>query len=108
MSEPHVFVGIDVSKAQLDVALRPMDDCWHVSNDEVGIASLVERLRTVQPTLVVLEATGGLEVPVTGARAGAASPLRAIRSASREAALRVAISGPPAYLLTSLRKCVST
>lgn len=75
MSEPQVFVGIDVSKAQLDVALRPTDDCWHTSNDELGIAGLVERLRTVQPTLVVLEATGGLEVPVTGALAAAGLPV---------------------------------
>ena len=75
MSEPQVLVGIDVSKAQLDVALRPTDDCWHVSNDESGIAGLVERLRTVQPTLVVLEATGGLEVPVTGALAEAGLPV---------------------------------
>jgi transposase len=75
MSEPQVLVGIDVSKAQLDVALRPTDDGWHVNNDEVGIAGLVERLRTVQPTLVVLEATGGLEGPVTGALAEAGLPV---------------------------------
>jgi transposase len=74
MREPNVFVGIDVSKAQLDVALRPTTDCWQVNNDESGIAGLVERLRTVQPTLVVLEATGGLEVPVTGALAEAGLP----------------------------------
>jgi transposase len=75
MSDPQVFVGIDVSKVQLDVALRPTADRWHVSNDEPGIATLVERLRTVQPTLVVLEATGGLEVPVTGALAEAGVPI---------------------------------
>ena len=75
MSDPQVFVGIDVSKAQLDVALRPTADRWHVSNDEPGIATLVERLRTAQPTLVVLEATGGLEVPVTGALAEAGVPI---------------------------------
>jgi transposase len=75
MSDPQVFVGIDVSKAQLDVALRPTADRWHVSNDEPGIAPLVERLRTTQPTLVVLEATGGLEVPVTGALAEAGLPV---------------------------------
>jgi transposase len=75
MSDPQVFVGIDVSKAQLDVALRPTADHWHVSNDEPGIATLVERLRTIQPTLVVLEATGGLEVPVTGALAEAGVPV---------------------------------
>jgi transposase len=75
MSEPQVFVGIDVSKAQLDVALRPTNDGWQVTNDASGIAGLVERLRTVQPTLVVLEATGGLEVPVTGALAEAGLPV---------------------------------
>jgi transposase len=61
--------------AQLDVALRPTDDRWHVSHDEPGIATLVERLRTVQPTLVVLEATGGLEAPVIGALAAAGLPV---------------------------------
>src|SRR5919197_2866436 len=75
MSAPQVFVGIDVSKAQLDVALRPTNDCWHVNHDAAGIAGLVERLRTVQPTLVVLEATGGLAVPVTGALADAGLPV---------------------------------
>jgi transposase len=75
MSDPQVFVGIDVSKAQLDVALRPTDACWHVTNDEAGIAGLIERLRTLQPTLIVLEATGGLEVPVTGALAEAGLPV---------------------------------
>ena len=75
MSEPQVLVGIDVSKAQLDVALRPTEDQWHVSNDEVGIPGLVERLQAVQPTLVVLEATGGLEVPAAGALAEAGLPV---------------------------------
>ena len=75
MREPPVLVGIDVSTAQLDVALRPTDDGWHVSHDALGSASLVERLRTVQPTLVVLEATGGLEGPVTGALAEAGLPV---------------------------------
>jgi transposase len=75
MSEPQVFVGIDVSKAQLDVALRPTEDQWHVSNDEVGIPGLVERLQAVQPTLIVLEATGGLEVPAAGALAEAGLPV---------------------------------
>jgi transposase len=75
MSDPQVFSGIDVSKAQLDVALRPTDDGWHANHDESGIASLVERLRTIQPALIVLEATGGLEVPVTGALAEAGLPV---------------------------------
>jgi transposase len=75
MSEPQVCVRIDVSKAQLDVALRPTEDHWHVSNDAVGSLGLVERLQAVQPTLIVLEATGGLEVPVAGALAEAGLPV---------------------------------
>src|SRR5882724_5658954 len=75
MNEPDVFVGIDVSKVQLDVAMRPTDDRWPVSNDEPGITILVERLRTIQPVLIVLEATGGLEVPVAGALAEAGLPV---------------------------------
>src|SRR5690242_8594008 len=59
MSE--VFVGIDVSKAQLDIAIRPTGEVSSVANDEAGIASLVARLRELKPTLVVVEATGGFE-----------------------------------------------
>ena len=70
-----MLVGIDGSKAPLDVALRPTDACWHVSHEEVGITGLVERLRALQPALVVLEATGGLEVPATGALAEAGLPV---------------------------------
>jgi len=80
MSDPQVFVGIDVSKAQLDVALRPTDDSWHVNHAESGIAGLVERLGTVQPTLIVLEATGGLEGPAAGALAEAGLPVVVVNS----------------------------
>src|SRR5262245_18218508 len=75
MSEPDVFVGMDVSQVQLDVALRPPDDRWPVSNDAPGLATLVARLRTARPALIVLEATGGLEVPVAGALAEAGLPV---------------------------------
>ena len=59
MSAPQVFVGIDVAKAQLDIALRPTGERWAVTNDEPGIAALVAWLQAAQPTLIVLEATGG-------------------------------------------------
>jgi transposase len=75
MSEPGVCVGMDVSKAQLDVALRPTDDGWHVSHDEPGMAILVERWQAMQPALIVWEATGGLEVAGAGALAAAALPV---------------------------------
>jgi transposase len=75
MAEPFVFVGIDVSKARLDLALRPMGHEWSVPNDDDGITTLVERLQTVGPTLIVLEATGGLELPVAVALAAADLPV---------------------------------
>lgn len=75
MTTAPVFVGIDVSKDRLDVALRPTSDRWAVAHDEGGIATLVDRLRRHAPALVVLEATGGLEVPLTGALAAAGLPV---------------------------------
>lgn len=60
--EPSVFVGIDVSKDVLDVAAG--DSSWQVPHNEEGIADLTQRLGELQPTLVVLEATGGLETLV--------------------------------------------
>jgi transposase len=74
MTSAQVFVGIDVSKAQLDVALRP-EGRFSAFNNEDGIAQVVERLRAVPPMLVVLEATGGLEIPLTGALAAAGVPV---------------------------------
>jgi transposase len=71
----QMFVGIDVAKAQLDIALRPMGERWAVPNDETGIAALVGRLQAVQPTLIVLEATGGYHRAVVAALAAAALPL---------------------------------
>ena len=74
MMRTQVFVGIDVSKAQLDVAFRP-EGRVSVPNDEAGCAQVLERLRAVPPTLVVLEATGGLEIPLTGVLAAAGVPV---------------------------------
>jgi len=74
MTDRAVFVGIDVSKAQLDVALRP-EDRFAAPNDETGIARIVDRLRSAGPTLIVLEATGGLELPLAGALVAAGLPV---------------------------------
>src|SRR4029450_301051 len=75
MSDAPCFVGIDVAKAQLDIALRPTGERWAVSNDASGIAPLVDRLQALQPTLIVLEATGGLEHAATAALAAAGLPV---------------------------------
>jgi transposase len=74
MTHVQIFVGIDVSKAQLDVALRP-EGQFSAANTETGIAQVLTRLQAVSPTLVVLEATGGLEIPLTGALAAAGMPV---------------------------------
>ena len=63
------FVGIDVSKQRLDVLVRPTGEVWNATNDEPGIAELVTKLIEVAPVLVVLEATGGLQVPAVTALA---------------------------------------
>lgn len=60
----EIFVGIDVSKAWLDIAVHESAEAFRVSNDDAGLVSLVKRLKKIQPTLVVLEPTGGFEMLV--------------------------------------------
>jgi transposase len=55
-------VGIDVCQKYLDVYVRPLDKLFQVTNDEVGINKLVQILRKIQPELIVLEATGEMEI----------------------------------------------
>ena len=56
-----IYVGVDVSKKQLDVAIRPLGQVFGVSNDRRGIAQLVKRLKKLQPVCIAIDATGGLE-----------------------------------------------
>ena len=69
------FVGIDVSKAQLDVAVRPTGKRWVLPYDETGIEGLIPQIVDLEPALVLLEATGGLELPLVAALAAAALPV---------------------------------
>ena len=73
-SEP-MFVGIDVSKAHLDVAVRPTGQSWALPYDETGIEGLIPQIVDLGPALVLLEATGGLELPLVAALAAAALPV---------------------------------
>jgi len=75
MVDVPCFVGIDVAKAQLDIAVRPSGERWAVPNDTDGVVTLVERLQPLHPTLIVLEATGGLERVATAALATAGLPV---------------------------------
>ncbi len=70
-----MFVGIDVAKAELVVAVRPSGTIWTCANAESGIATLVTRLQELAPTLVVLEATGGYEIPAVAALSAAGLPV---------------------------------
>src|SRR3954453_12974794 len=68
MDTTLIFVGIDISKAHLDSAIRPgTKAAARDPNDPAGIAALVSRLKPINPTLVVVEATGGLELPLAAA-----------------------------------------
>jgi transposase len=71
---------MDVAKAPLDIALRPTGERWAVTNEETGMAALVVRLQALQPTLMVLEATGGYHRAVVAALAAAALPLVGVHS----------------------------
>src|SRR5580765_1969931 len=69
-----VFVGIDVSQARLDIAIRP-GTSFSITHGESAIAALVQQLCALSPTLIVLEATGGMEIPLTSALATAGLPV---------------------------------
>ena len=56
------FVGMDISQDTVDVAVHP-GTVFQIPNDDEGIAEAVKRVQPLQPTLIVLEATGGLEIP---------------------------------------------
>jgi len=75
MKTEERFVGIDVSKDRLDVSVRPDGDRWTVQNNERGVETLVGRLLERKPSLVVLEATGGLQIPAVVALASAKLPV---------------------------------
>jgi transposase len=78
MTTAEAFIGIDVARATLEVASRPAGEHWQVPNDPAGIAALLPRLRALQPTLIVLEATAGWELPVVAAIASAGLPVVAV------------------------------
>jgi transposase len=78
MDHKQVFVGIDVSKKHLDVSLRPEENFFRVSNDDQGIADLVQRLVDLGPQLILLEASGGYEVLAAAARRQASLPAQIV------------------------------
>ena len=74
------FVGIDVSKDRLDVAVLGEEQGWQVDNTQEGIAKLVQQMQEACPELIVVEATGGYQ--------------RAVMDALFQAGLSVAVVNP--------------
>ncbi len=70
-----MFVGIDVSKATLDIAIRPSGSRESIANEQAQIQQLVKRLSAMPMALIVLEATGGVERRVVRALAAAELPV---------------------------------
>ena len=75
MEQHDIYVGIDVAKARVDVAIRPGGDRCEVSNDPAGIAALVAQMQQLNPVALVMEASGGLELPLVAALAAASLPV---------------------------------
>ena len=69
------FVGIDVSKLQLDIAVRPDNKRWSVANAEADIGKVIEVLNTLSPKVIIVEATGGMEIPLVTALSQATLPV---------------------------------
>ena len=78
MENMNQWVGIDVSKATLDVYIRPMGKAFQVANTEVEISHLVKQLKSYDLNLIVLEATGGLETELVIQLQGALLPVALI------------------------------
>ena len=76
--ENSTYVGIDVAKARLDVAVRPSGEQWVSATDPASLEELVSRLQGLQPDLIVLEATGGREAAAVAALAAAGLPVAVV------------------------------
>ena len=76
-----IYVGIDVSKDRLDVAVRPGGESFVVSRTGGGIDELIERLKSLSIRLVAVEATGGFETVVAAGLAGAGLPVVVVNPA---------------------------
>lgn len=74
----ELFVGIDVAKATLDIAIHGETTVAQQPNDDAGIMAVVERLNGLNPTLVVVEASGGWEMNLVAALAAASLPVAVV------------------------------
>jgi transposase len=73
-----IFVGIDVAKENLDIAIRPNGESWTINNEEQSTMELAKRLKEMQPEVVVMEATGGYEKAVASVLVTSGLPVAVI------------------------------
>lgn len=77
-AQPASFIGIDVSAAQLDVADTATDTPVTLPHTEASIWGLVDQFQATPPALIVVEATGGLEISLVAALTSAELPVAVI------------------------------
>lgn len=73
--QPKVSVGIDVSKNTLDIAVHQSGATWSSNNDSSGCAALAVKLKQLQATTIVVEASGGWQTLLTATLAAAELPV---------------------------------
>lgn len=76
----EIFVGIDISKAWLDIAVHEQEEVLRTNNNERGIASLVKQLKKQKPNLIVVEPTGGFEMLVVAELSQAGLPIAVVNA----------------------------
>lgn len=62
--EEKIYIGIDVSKTDLDVFILPQKKYMRFKNDKQGLKKLIEKIKLFSNTLVVMESSGGYESPL--------------------------------------------
>jgi transposase len=108
---PEIFLGIDVSKEKLDLAVDGQADVVTFANDAAGIASLVEGLGPLRPRLIVVEATGGYERAILHAALEASLPIARVqpgrvRHFAKAQGLLAKNDGIDAHLLAIYARCL--
>ena len=77
-NEAKVFVGIDISKETLDLAIVGQETTWQLNHDETGISQLIDLVTPMNPQLIVMEATGGLEIDIVTRLSAAGLPISVV------------------------------
>ena len=81
MSKEPAYVGIDVSRERMDVAVRPAGRSWNLCYDRTGVDDLIAQLEAIKPAGVIAESTGGMEFPLVASLAAAALPVTVVNPA---------------------------